>query len=472
MLTIDYPIMLYDTLKKEKILFKTLIPEKVGIYMCGITVYDSCHIGHARAQIALDVIIRYLIYRGYSVYFIRNITDIDDKIIKKSIDKQQNPNDLVDDMITSMNQDFARLNLIQPQYEPRVTHFISEIIEIINILIEKGYAYLMNRDVYFNVASYKDYGQLSKQSLAALQIGSRIDPIYPKSDMHDFVLWKKSKEGEPSWESPWGPGRPGWHIECSALAHHFLGSVFDIHVGGMDLCFPHHENEIAQSDAAYGSIPANYWVHIGLVTVAGEKMSKSLKNYFYIKDILDSYSHNVLRLAFLKSHYRSPISFSIELLEEAKSTLENLYTYIESDILTTPTREPIQELSSTKMYIHQFHLALSNDFNVPQALAILFDIVKKIKNSNEVEKQQLSMLLGQYFLLLGFDIQEISAYKSRSEPIINTKVIDALLAERDEARKKADYQKADIIRNILLRYGIILEDTPSGTIWKLSNKPS
>ena len=365
-------LKIYNTLKREKEEFKPINPNQVGMYVCGVTVYDLCHFGHGRTFVSFDVIARYLRYSGYNLRYVRNITDVDDKIIKRAIENNETCDQLVDRMIAEMHKDFDALNILRPDVEPRATHHIPEIIAMVEKLIANGHAYVAaDGDVMFDVESFPKYGALSRQNLAQLQAGARVEIKSVKKNPMDFVLWKMSKENEPSWESPWGKGRPGWHIECSAMNSKELGEHFDIHGGGSDLMFPHHENEIAQSCCANHGEYVNYWLHTGMLTIDKEKMSKSLGNFFSIRYMLDLYDAESLRYFFLTAHYRSLLDYSIDNLNLARSALERLYTALRGCDLTVPAK-------GGEQYVESFKTAMDDDFNTPGALAVLFEMAREI----------------------------------------------------------------------------------------------
>ncbi|RKQ61814.1 cysteinyl-tRNA synthetase [Thermovibrio guaymasensis] len=468
-------IRLTDTLRGEKVEFKPLEDRTVKMYVCGPTVYDHAHIGHARSAVVFDVIRRWFEYRGYKVIFVRNYTDIDDKIIRRSREEGIPWYEVANKYIASYEEDMKALNVKEPTYKPRVTEHIREIIELIDGLIEKGYAYHVDGDVYFSVEKFPEYGKLSKRKVDELLAGARIEPGEKKRNPLDFALWKASKEGEPGWESPWGYGRPGWHIECSAMSMKYLGETMDIHGGGLDLIFPHHENEIAQSEAYTGKIFARYWVHNGFVMVNKEKMSKSLGNFFTIKDILKKYRPDVLRLFLLSTHYRSPIDFSFERLEEAKRTFDRLLNFIR-------LRESIDGLDVVEgegspvdvgAYKREFEFSMDDDFNTAKALGVLFEVVKEgnllrdraLKEGKLTKEEKLSLIDAVNFVegslkTLGFKL-ETGEVKGIEEELIKL-----LIEVRGELRKKKEFALADLIRDRLKGLGIVLEDLPTGTVYK------
>ena len=460
-------IYLYNSLSGKKELFKPITPQTLKIYVCGMTVYDDCHIGHARTQIAFDVIVRYFRYCGYEVTYVRNITDIDDKIINRANKNNESTDVLVQRTIKSMYEDFNCLNILKPDFDPRATQTIPEMCQMIGTLIDKDFAYATaNGDVYYRVAKFADYGKLSKQSITHLRVGARIESNEEKENPLDFVLWKASKPNEPSWDSPWGKGRPGWHIECSAMSKKLLGDNFDIHAGGSDLRFPHHENEIAQSEAANSCAFANYWLHSGMVQVNTEKMSKSLNNFFTIKEVLAEYHPEVVRFFLMSGQYRSEINYSKENLDQAKSALERLYTALRCIEIDANTRSPQDEIG----YIKTFKAAMDNDFNTPEALPVLFSLAKEVNKykNNDIDKAKgYAKLLLELAGVLGVLHCSVETYfKHSSESALNDSEIEKLIVKRIEAKQSKDYELADTIRHQLAEAGIILEDRATGTVWK------
>lgn len=432
-----------------------------------MTVYDDCHIGHARTQIAFDVIVRYFRFCNYDVTYVRNITDIDDKIIKRANENGESTDELVERTIKSMYDDLDRLNILRPDFDPRATQTIPEMCQMIENLIAKGFAYAPgNGDVYYRVEAFNDYGKLSKQSLEHLRVGARIESNEQKENPLDFVLWKAAKAGEPSWDSPWGQGRPGWHIECSAMSKKLLGDNFDIHAGGSDLRFPHHENEIAQSEAANGCSFANYWLHSGMVQVDDEKMSKSLNNFFTIKEVLSEYHPEVIRFFLISGQYRSEINYSKENLDQAKAAIERLYTALRGIDITEKTAE----IAEAKQYINDFKQAMNNDFNTPEALPVLFAIAKEInkyRTSDQQKAASFAQLLLELANVLGILKHSPESYfKHSGDNDLSDEVIETMIAERIDAKKNKDYAKADQIRQTLAEQGVLLEDSATGTIWK------
>lgn len=466
-------VYLYNSLSGKKECFYPINANELKIYVCGMTVYDNCHIGHARTQIAFDTIVRYFRYIGFRVTYVRNITDIDDKIIQSAHDNNESIDILVERIIKNMHIDLDALNIQRPDFEPRVTHHIPEICRMISVLIDKGFAYLANNgDVYYRVKKFKKYGKLSKQSLLNLLTGVRIDTNKAKENPLDFVLWKASKSYEPSWSSPWGKGRPGWHIECSVMSKQFLGSNFDIHAGGSDLKFPHHENEIAQSEAANSCKFANYWLHTGMVKIDNEKMSKSLDNFFSIKEVLSKYHPEVIRFFLISGHYRSSLHYSKKNLDHAKLGLERLYVALRNINLKqniSATKEDDENLLNN-FYARQFKKAMNNDFNTPEAISVLFAITKEInkyKYSNTLKAINYAKLLLKLSSILG--ILQYSPEKYLKYSITNQlsdEEIEINITERILARKNKNFDKADKIREKLASSNVILEDTSKGTIWK------
>lgn len=456
-------LKIYNTLKREKEEFKPIHPDFVGMYVCGVTVYDLCHFGHGRTFVSFDVIARYLRYLGYNLRYVRNITDVDDKIIKRAIENNENWQELVDRMIAEMYKDFDALNILRPDAEPRATLHIPEIIAIVQTLIEKGHAYVAeDGDVVFNVESFQQYGKLSRQNLEQLQAGARVEIKSVKRNPMDFVLWKMSKENEPSWDSPWGKGRPGWHIECSAMNSKELGNHFDIHGGGSDLMFPHHENEIAQSCCAHGDDYVNYWLHTGMLMINKEKMSKSLNNFFTIRDILNKYDCESVRYFFLTAQYRSLLDYSEENIGLARSALERLYTALRGCDVNV-------ELNEDDSYVQAFKEAMNDDFNTPGALAVLFELAREInkaKGENQAQANQLASRLKQLAGVLGLLAQDPETFLQGEANNDEVAEIEALIAQRNEAKANKNWAVADEVRDKLKAMNIVLEDTPNGTTWR------
>ena len=450
-------LSVYNTLKNKKEIFKSIEPNKVKMYVCGMTVYDFCHIGHARVLIVFDMITRWLRESGYKVQYVRNITDIDDKIIKKAIDENVDYSVITENFIKEMNYDAAQLGVISPSLEPRATEHIDEMIKMIEDLIAKGYAYKAdNNDVFYAVSKFNDYGKLSGKSLKDLIAGSRVEVDKFKQDNNDFVLWKSSKPNEPYWKSPWGNGRPGWHIECSTMSNNLLGKNFDIHGGGQDLQFPHHENEIAQSEAVNNCQMANYWIHNGFVKIDDEKMSKSLGNFFTIRSVLQKYQPEVIRFFILKAHYRSPLNFSNKNLEESKQALTKLYLSIRNFKIDLAFN-----INWDQKFPNQFKKALDDDFNTPEAIALLFELALKINKDKIVEDANLLVKLGNILGVLSHDAETF--LKDDANASID---VEILIKQRNEAKASKDYATADKLRDYLLENNILIEDTPAGTVWR------
>ncbi|GAA6185887.1 MULTISPECIES: cysteine--tRNA ligase [Alteromonadaceae] len=453
---------IYNTLTRQKETFKPLVAGKVGLYVCGITVYDVCHMGHARTYLSFDLMVRYLRHKGYEVNYVRNITDVDDKIIQRANQNGETPEQLTQRTIALMHEDFAAINLLEPDVEPRVTTHIPEIIDVIERLIAKGHAYQApSGDVLFDVSTYEQYGKLSRQDLDQLNAGERVEVSADKTDPLDFVLWKTVKPGEPYWDSPWGQGRPGWHIECSAMNSKHLGTHFDIHGGGSDLIFPHHENEVAQSCCAFDTPYVNYWMHTGMVQVDSEKMSKSLGNFFTLRDVLKDYDAETLRYFLMSAHYRSQLSYSEDNIKQAKSALERLYTALRDS-------QPNHDVDMQKgTYLQRFEAAMDDDFNTPEAFAVMFDLVKDINKSKGQEKSDLAGILLKLGDILGFLQMDPVAYlQGGAAQGDEVSVIEGLIKARNDARAEKDWAAADTARDALTAMGVVLEDSANGTIWR------
>ena len=450
-------LSVYNTLNNKKEIFKSIEPDKVKMYVCGMTVYDFCHIGHARVLIVFDMITRWLRESGYEVHYVRNITDIDDKIIKKAFDENVDYSVITENFIKEMNYDAAQLGVISPSLEPKATDHIDEMIEMIDGLINKGFAYKAeNNDVFYAVSKFKDYGKLSGKSLKDLIAGSRVEVDKFKDDNNDFVLWKSAKVNEPYWESPWGNGRPGWHIECSTMSNKLLGKNFDIHGGGQDLQFPHHENEIAQSEAVNDCQMANYWIHNGFVKIDDEKMSKSLGNFFTIRSVLEKYQPEVVRFFILKAHYRSPLNFSQKNLAEAKQALTKLYLSVRNFKLDKEFK-----INWNSKFANNFKKALDDDFNTAEAIAILFELALKVNKNQNIEDINLLIKLGN---VLGILSQDAEVFLKDN---VNKGIdVEKIIRQRDEAKASKDYVTADKLRDDLLENDILIEDTPTGTVWR------
>lgn len=457
-------LMIHNSLTKQKEVFTPIIPGQVKLYVCGMTVYDYCHIGHARSMSIFDTIVRYLRHSHYDVVYVRNITDIDDKIIKRAQENQEPWQALTERFIHAMHDDCAALHILPPSLEPRATETIAQMIAMIESLMIKGYAYVgSNGDVYFRVRQFDNYGKLAHKTLDDLQSGIRVSIAEAKENPLDFVLWKKAKAGEPAWDSPWGQGRPGWHIECSAMSTDLLGNHFDIHGGGNDLKFPHHENELAQSEAATGETFANYWIHGGMVTVSKEKMSKSLGNFFTIRDVLQQYHPEVIRFFLISSHYRSPVNYSEESLSLAKSSIERLYLCLRG-------LPEVAESALGQPYHEQFNIKMDDDFNTPEALAVLFDLsrqINKLKESDVTAAAELGATLRYLGHLLGILYTDPENYlTTQLTQQVTAEAIEALIADRQAARANRDWQAADKIRQQLTELGVLIEDNPQGTTWR------
>lgn len=455
-------LKIYNTLTRSKETFKPRVAGKVGMYVCGMTVYDYCHIGHARVMVVFDVVARYLRHAGYELTYVRNVTDIDDKIIKRALENGESINTLTERFIDAMHEDERALSVLPPDIEPKATEAIHDMLALITTLINKGFAYVgSNGDVFYSVDKFPSYGQLSGKNLEDLQAGERVDIDHAKQNPFDFVLWKMAKSNEPSWVSPWGNGRPGWHIECSAMSTHCLGQHFDIHGGGMDLQFPHHENEIAQSEAATGEKYVNYWMHNGFVRINEEKMSKSLGNFFTVREVLARYRPEVIRFFILSSQYRSGLNYSDEQLDDAGVALTRLYTALRD---VEDTAAPM--LTDFK---ERFELAMDDDFNTPVAVAVLFDLARelnKAKGDDQPKAESLAATLKLLAGLLGILQDDPDTWLKAG--IMTTQdesssLIEAQIQARLEAKKTKDWALADKIRQDLTAQGIVLEDAPDGT---------
>jgi cysteinyl-tRNA synthetase len=447
---------IHNSLTRNKERFEPIEAGKVRMYVCGVTVYDFCHVGHARCYIVFDTIVRYLRARGFDVEYVRNITDIDDKIIQRAAENNEDIDALTERFIAAMYEDFDSLGIARPDVEPRATEYIDNIIDMIQRLIANDAAYAAdNGDVYYNVRSFAEYGKLSGKKLDDLRVGARVDVDEAKRDPLDFVLWKAAKPGEPAWDSPWGKGRPGWHIECSAMSEACLGKTFDIHGGGMDLKFPHHENEIAQSCGAHDGQFARYWVHNGFVNVNEEKMSKSLGNFFTIREVLKIYSPEVLRFFLLSSHYRSPLNYTEDNLDKAKGSLERLYLALRGESSPAESTE----------FTERFHAAMDDDFNTPQAMAVLFDLAHAINTAgDDASRVALRGELKQLGGILG--VLQLDAENYLRGDDADAERIEQLITERNQARKERNFARADEIRDQLAADGIQLDDGPEGTTWR------
>jgi cysteinyl-tRNA synthetase len=456
---------IYNSLTQTKEEFKPINEGKIGIYVCGITTYDYLHLGHARMMVAFDVVTRYLRASGFEVNYVRNITDIDDKILNRASENGELFSDLTDRFIDAMHEDEAALAVLPPDVEPRATGHITEIVEMIKVLIEKDMAYRAdNGDVYFSVMNFPDYGKLSKMKMDELLDGARIEVGELKKDPRDFVLWKSSADSGVGWDSPWGYGRPGWHIECSAMSNCCLGDNFDIHGGGSDLLFPHHENEVAQSEAATGTRFANVWMHNGPLRVDNEKMSKSLNNFFTVREILEDYDAEVVRHLLIASHYRSPINYSEQSLQQSTSVLARFYNCVKGlDIASA-------KLLTNSRFEKAFFAAMDDDFNTPEAFSVLFEMVKEINKNKEIDSglaNQLGALLVRLANLLGI-LQSTPEEFLRSNIAIEVdeQEIDQLIAARKQARADKDWARADEIRDQLAAMKVVVEDGADGSGWR------
>jgi len=459
-------LKIYNTLTRSKQEFKPMQPGKVSLYVCGITVYDYCHLGHARMLLVFDMVTRYLRACDYVVTYVRNITDIDDKIINRARENNETITVLTDRFIAAMNEDADALGIIRPDIEPRATGYIVQIIAMISKLISNGYAYVgANGDVFYDVSQFEGYGKLSGKNIEDLRAGERVEIQEAKDDPLDFVLWKSAKPDEPGWDSPWGPGRPGWHIECSAMSVDTLGETFDIHGGGQDLQFPHHENEIAQSCGATGKPFVNLWMHNGFIRVDDEKMSKSLGNFFTIRDVLKAYQPEVIRFFILSSHYRSPLNYSDANLKEARTALARLYTAIR-DITDDTT-------AHDQAFIAKFHEVMEDDFNTREAVTLLHEIAHEINKAGDNQSERARTLAATLRYLGGIlgllqDKPENFLQSGKTGSGVTNDQIQQLIDERATAKSQKNFSLADQLRDQLVGQGIILEDTSKGTIWRRS----
>ncbi|WP_296284565.1 cysteine--tRNA ligase [uncultured Acinetobacter sp.] len=468
------PFVLYNSEQRKKVEF---VPRKEGhidMYVCGMTVYDYCHIGHARVMVAFDYIIRFLRSQGWNVKYVRNITDIDDKIIARANENGESISTLTERFIIAMNDDATRLGCLEPDEAPRATDYIDQMQNMIGNLVNKGTAYPSeNGDVYFEVEKFAKYGRLSGRKLEDMQAGAseRVDVEVEKKHPFDFVLWKHAKENEPSWASPWGNGRPGWHIECSAMSTCCLGNHFDIHGGGSDLMFPHHENEIAQSEASTDEQYVNYWMHVGFINVDGEKMSKSLGNFFTIRDVMEKFHPEVIRYFIVSSHYRSPVNFSDFALKEAKTTLSRFYHAFKAYQQVYGTKT-VTTLDTS--FVERFNAAMSDDFNTAEAIAVLFEIIKELNRAVKEENEAQATIfystlrhLTNILALVQYDVDEFLKSDIGQEQLgLSEAEIEDLIQQRVDAKKNKDFANADAIRQSLLDQGVVLEDTRQGTVWR------
>ena len=473
-------LKIYNSLSRDKQTFTPIEPNKVRMYVCGMTVYDFCHLGHARVMVVFDMVSRWFRTSGYDVTYVRNITDIDDKIIKRANENGETIDVLTQRFIDAMDEDSARLGIIRPDIEPRATQHIDGMIAMITKLIEKGHAYQAggenkHGDVFYSVRSFADYGKLSGKSLDDLRAGERVEVDTFKKDAMDFVLWKSVKPNEPNWDSPWGKGRPGWHIECSVMSAQHLGAHFDIHGGGQDLQFPHHENEIAQSEATHNCQMANTWMHNGFVRVDEEKMSKSLGNFFTIRTVLEKYKAEVVRFFILRAHYRSPLNYSDKHLDDAHSSLDRLYISLRGCEVNA------NSVDWSNPYAKRFKEAMDDDFNTPEAMAVLFDLASELNKNKSSEIATLLKSLASVVGLLQASPDEyfqgrVVGYASiatnsdtmqaEGEVGFTDSSIQTYIVNRTEAKKSKNFAEADAIRKQLAEAGIVLEDTPQGTTWR------
>ena len=457
-------LKLYNTLTKQKDVFKPIEPGKVKMYVCGMTVYDLCHVGHARVMVVFDVVTRYLRASGYDVTYIRNITDIDDKIIKRAMENGESIQTLTDRSIDEMHADADALGVLRPDLEPRATEAVDAMQKMVQTLIDKGLAYVAdNGDVYYDVSEFEGYGKLSGRHIDDLRAGERVAVNEAKTDPLDFVLWKAAKPEEPSWESPWGPGRPGWHIECSAMSADTLGHHFDIHGGGQDLQFPHHENEIAQSEGAHGCQYVNYWMHNGFVRIDDEKMSKSLGNFFTVREVLAKYPAEAVRYFILMSHYRSPLNYAEDQLDQAKTALTRFYHSLRD---VTPQKVIWREDAE---FASRFAEAMDDDFNTALALSVLADVRQALNKAREESDEQKSAYLAGLLLAFG---EVLGLFQQSAEAFLTggqqdeTGKIEQLIADRNAARAAKDWGRADQVRDELTAMGIVLEDAAGKTSWR------
>ena len=484
-------LRIYNTLTRKKEIFQPIEPGRVGLYVCGVTVYDSCHVGHARSMVVFDVIVKYLRSIGYSVRYVRNFTDVDDKIIRRANEIGADIQTISDHYIQEFYRDMDALGVERASVEPRATEHIETMIDVIQKLVSKGHAYEQDGDVFFAIDTWKDYGKFSGRRLESMEAGARIGVDKRKRNPMDFVLWKSAKEGEPFWHSPWGKGRPGWHIECSAMSMRYLGTHFDIHGGGEDLIFPHHENEIAQSEAAFGTPFANYWIHNGFVNINHEKMSKSLGNILTVHDILKRFHPEAVRLFLLSNHYRSPVDFSDGALQEAELGLEKMYALLGRIVRYTHNRSKAANRNSPPMDLVKymeglwatFREAMDDDFNTAQAIGLLFDAVRHLNRFMDTLSGPPSFEIARLILagkkmlvkignILGILFQDSKDFfeDKKKKMLARTKIdksdIEKLIAERAEARKNKDWRRADKIRDQLAAMNITIEDQADGTVWK------
>ncbi|MGN2391667.1 cysteine--tRNA ligase [Pelomicrobium sp. G1] len=455
-------LRIYNSLTRQKQPFVPITPGKVRMYVCGMTVYDYCHLGHARVMVVFDMVVKWLRACGFDVTYVRNITDIDDKIINRARESGEPVERLTERFIRAMHEDADRLGIERPTHEPRATQHVGHMLEMIRMLLAKGLAYqAANGDIYYAVRKFPAYGKLSGKTLEDLRAGSRVEVDPHKQDPLDFVLWKAAKPGEPQWPSPWGPGRPGWHIECSAMSEHYLGEHFDIHGGGEDLQFPHHENEIAQSEGAHGHVFVNYWMHNGFVRVDNEKMSKSLGNFFTVREVLEKFQPEVVRFFILRAHYRSPLNYSDQHLREARAALTRLYTALKD------VEAPVDGVDWNDPRARRLREAMDDDFGTPEAIAVLFDLANEVNRSRSPRDAALLKGLGGVLGLLQQEpLQFLREAPAAEAGAYSAERIERLIAARADARRARDFAEADRIREELAAAGIVLEDTPKGTLWR------
>jgi cysteinyl-tRNA synthetase len=464
-------LKIYNSLAREKQEFLPIVAGKVSMYVCGMTVYDYCHLGHARVMVVFDMVSRWLRASGFDVTYVRNITDIDDKIIQRANENNETIGTLTQRFIDAMEEDAAKLGVLSPDIEPRATEHIDGVIQMISTLIKKGHAYLAdNGDVFYSVSSFAEYGKLSGKTLGDLRAGERVEIDTHKRDPMDFVLWKSAKPNEPSWDSPFGKdggkGRPGWHIECSVMGEHHLGEHFDIHGGGQDLQFPHHENEIAQSEGAHDCKFVNYWMHNGFVRVDDEKMSKSLGNFFTIREVLKKYKPEVVRFFILRAQYRSQLNYSDHHLDDASHALNRLYTALKN---ATPVESKTEPIDWILPECARFKAAMDDDFNTSEAVAVLFDLANEVNRTKSAEAAGQLKALANIIGLLEADpvaFLQGSLVKDETGAGDEDAEIDQLIASRNEFKKLKNFAEADRIRKELLDGGIVLEDSPQGTTWR------
>ena len=466
------PLRIYNTLTRQKHVFEPIEPGHVRMYVCGNTVYDDAHIGHAMSAIVFDVVRRYLEFSGYEVTFAKNYTDVDDKIINRANAEGIDPNELTASLIAQDAIETAALNVLPPTIQPRATQEIAAIIRMIEGLIDKGHAYESQGDVYFRVRSFENYGKLSQRNLESMRSGYRIDISEQKEDELDFALWKAAKPGEPSWPSPWSEGRPGWHIECSAMCSHHLGETVDIHGGGSDLIFPHHENEIAQSEAFFGTEPfARFWMHNGMLNLGGQKMSKSLGNVVSIQSLIDRQRTTAYRLMILQSHYRVPFSYTEDALQSAENALDRLRAAVRTGTSSENTASPIPELDELAQTVRErFIAAMNDDFDTPGAVAAIFDLARAINRHGSRSQHSASLAtatstLQELTSVLGLDLSEPAAPESSDA----APFIDLLVSIRSDLRDARQFALADTIRDQLSQRGVTIEDSATGTTWKFTS---